>query len=180
MRRLFRTLPQILVPTKSHVRQTDLAIWKQKVVSRLAHLALPLQNPTLSTFCSNGFCDSYRLRCRVVSTGTILRFGTPAKVFSLNSMHTVWVFQTLVRFGNDFCGFCLSTWNSDKPNIKHTDTSEDSAHEECSAQFISQCCSRLKTNHTVFLGGFVNICTENYSWKENNIHYYWINLCLSY
>lgn len=171
----FRTLPQMLVPTKPHVRQTDLAIWKEKVVSRLAHLALPLENPTLSIFCFNGFCNSYRLRCWAVSTDTIPFSGLAPqpRYFHWNQCTQVWVFQPLGRFGNAFCGFCLSTSNPDKSNIKHMETSKDLAHEECSAWFISQCCSRLKTSHTVFLGGFVNICTENHSWKENNIRYHW-------
>lgn len=172
MRRFFRTLPQILVPTKPHTRQTDLAIWKQKAASRLACLTLALLNPYPQQILFQYFCNSFRLRCQAVFTGSFLWFGTPAKVFSLNPMHTGWVFQALVRFGNAFCGFCLSTSNPDKSNIKHTDTSKDLAHEECSAQFISQC-SRPKTNHTVFLGGFVNICPENHSWKENNIRFHW-------
>lgn len=171
--RFFRTLPQIRVPTKPHIRQTLTWLFEnKKQFPGLLTSLFPFKPPP-SIFCFNDFCNSYRLRCWAVSTGTFLWFGTPAKIFSLNSVPTVWVFQALVRFGNAFCGFCLSASNPDKSNIKHTDTSKDLAHEECSAQFISQHCSRPKTNHTVFWGGFVNICHEKCSWKENNTLYHW-------
>lgn len=104
--------------------------------------------PTISIFCSNYFCHSYRFKCyshKHYCSG----FGTPSQIFSMNSMLTMWVFQSLASSGNALHG---SPPESLKPQTKnHMSTCKDFAHEECSAQLIPQCRSRSNTNHNGIL-----------------------------